>query len=133
MPGLDGQSAAVKRRSHGLNYSSGAALEYRARDALRGQGYLVIRAAGSHGPADLVAIRPKDGPRKPSPDVLLVQCKRNGRMSPGERSELAWLAERLGCTAAMVAARKDGRKLVLDWFVVRPDGTMAVMHGGESA
>jgi len=121
--------------SSATHYKRGRALEYRVQESLRSQGYLVIRSSGSHGPADLVALRPHPDARKKAPDVLLVQCKRNGRMSPGERSELAWIAERLNCRAAMVSSRLEtilptgGRRLVLDWFVVRADGTMAVMHG----
>ena len=38
------------------NYRRGVEAERRARDELETQGYLVIRAAGSKGPIDLVAI-----------------------------------------------------------------------------
>ena len=53
-------------------YQRGARLEYRARDALRAQGYAVMRSAGSHGPADLVALNARE--------VLLVQVKHAGQL-----------------------------------------------------
>ena len=51
------------------NYARGRRIEYRARDDLARAGYVVIRAAGSHGAADLCAL--KDGC-----PPLLVQIKR---------------------------------------------------------
>jgi Holliday junction resolvase len=38
------------------NYGKGRRYEYRAKKSLESMGYTVIRAAGSHGPFDLVAI-----------------------------------------------------------------------------
>jgi len=38
------------------NYTAGVRLEYRIRDFLQAEGYYVMRAAGSHGAADLIAI-----------------------------------------------------------------------------
>lgn len=70
------------------NYARGAAFEYRVRDALVRLGYpLVIRAAGSHGLVDLIALHPAR--------ILLVQCKRNGQCPPAERVELEQLADAL--------------------------------------
>ena len=132
------KSGAKPKPSRNTRYRRGANIEYRAKAALQSQGYLVIRAAGSHGPADLVAMRPAfdSWKRQTGPEVLLVQCKRSkNRLTPGEKSELAWIADRLGCSAVLVASRLEaikatgGRRLVLDWFEVRSDGTMAVMHG----
>jgi len=40
-----------------MSYRKGASLEYRVKDELEKQGFLVIRSAGSHGVADLVAIK----------------------------------------------------------------------------
>ena len=54
-------------------YTTGRRLEYRARDALRAQGYTVVRSAGSKGPIDLVAIGPAEGRRT----VRLIQVKAN--------------------------------------------------------
>ena len=52
-------------------YQRGVRLEYRARDVLRTQGYVVVRSAGSHGPADLIALNRRE--------VLLVQVKHAGQ------------------------------------------------------
>ena len=50
------------------NYRRGVLIELRAAHELQAAGYLVIRAAGSHGPADLVAVGEYV--------VRLIQCKR---------------------------------------------------------
>jgi Holliday junction resolvase len=52
-------------------YQRGARLEYRARDVLCQRGYVVVRSAGSHGPADLIALNQRE--------VLLVQVKQAGQ------------------------------------------------------
>lgn len=52
-------------------YQRGRRLEYLVRDRLVQAGYHVIRAAGSHGVWDLVAI----SHRRPEIPVLLIQCK----------------------------------------------------------
>lgn len=52
------------------NYNRGRAYEYRAKKELEAQGYSVIRAAGSHGPFDLIAV-----PRTPGWLVRCVQIK----------------------------------------------------------
>lgn len=50
-------------------YVKGRALEYKVKHYLETLGYKVIRAAGSHGQWDLVAIHPEHC------DVLFIQCK----------------------------------------------------------
>jgi len=50
------------------NYNRGRAYEYKAKKALEQQGWTVIRAAGSHGPYDLIAF--KEGQR-----VRCIQIK----------------------------------------------------------
>lgn len=52
------------------NYSRGRAFEYKVRDFLKKSWPLVVRAAGSKGPVDIVAIRPETS------GVLLVSCKK---------------------------------------------------------
>jgi len=56
-------------------YEKGARAERRARDDLEGDGWLVIRAAGSHGPFDLWALK-----------VRLIQVK-------STEEPKAWTAE----------------------------------------
>ena len=55
------------------------------RDYLRQRGFVVVRSAGSHSPADLVAL----GDLVP----WLVQAKRDGRLSEPERQDLLRMAE----------------------------------------
>ena len=52
-----------------LNYRKGRRKEYKIKLQLEAQGYTVLRAAGSHGFADLVAI---DNILK---KIRLIQCK----------------------------------------------------------
>ena len=62
------------------NYQAGRRAEWRARDILLARGHhTVMRAAGSHGPADLIGIA-REWTR-------LVQVKR-GKLSKVERAKL---------------------------------------------
>jgi len=61
--------------------AAGDYLERQAREALRVHGWFVVRAAGSHGIEDLVALRNGSTP-------LLVSCKTNGKIGPQERAQL---------------------------------------------
>lgn len=81
------------------HYRAGADFEREVRKALIQDGYEVIRSAGSKTKVDLLAWKSL-GP------ILLVQCKRDGRISPAERTELFRLANlRAGDSIAIVASR----------------------------
>ena len=82
-------------------YNGGRKLEYEAMADLTGNGYILIRAAGSHGPADLVAVKPGE--------TLVIQCKRDGYVTPPERAKLILLAIWMGATPLVAWWRKDGR------------------------
>lgn len=69
------------------NYRRGAAFELRVAKALEEDGYFVVRSAGSHGAADLVALK--------LGEVLLVQCKRSGAISREDWNDLVRLRQRL--------------------------------------
>lgn len=58
----------------------GIYLERRAAEILSGHGWFTIRAAGSHGVADVVAIAPAV--------VVFVQCKTDGQMGGTEWNRL---------------------------------------------
>lgn len=67
-----------------LSRAKGSRLERNAKRRLEEEGYVVIRAAGSHGPFDLVALRSKAERVDDSPDgsdvtyeILCVQVKAN--------------------------------------------------------
>lgn len=81
------------------HYSNGRDFEYRARDHFRDEGYDVIRSAGSKTKIDLVAIKPGQ--------LVFVQCKKDGKISPAERHTLIRLAWSVG--AIPVLARLGDR------------------------
>lgn len=86
------------------NYDAGRRFEWETRDALIGDGYDVIRSAGSKTKVDLAAFKPGQ--------VLLVQCKRDGRCSPAERADLLRVAAHLPSVAVPLLAYRDGTRLV---------------------
>ena len=89
-------------------YSRGRAFEYRGRKAFLDCGWLVIRSAGSHTPADLVVFRPCYAKTVVS-RVLLVQCKCSFKpyISPSERRYLKKGEEEFG-VEALLACKKLG-------------------------
>jgi len=80
------------------NYDAGARFERETRAALEDDGYEVIRSAGSKGKVDLIAWKAL-GP------VLLIQCKRNGKISPAERAEIFRQSRLRPDFIALVASR----------------------------
>ena len=89
-------------------YRDGYKLENAAQHALEADGYWVIRAAGSKGTADLVAMKP--GPvLGMAVEILFVQCKLSGTMTPGDRNSLTALAVQFRGTAVCARWAKEGR------------------------
>lgn len=84
----------------GEKYRRGSDLERAARKELEANGYFVIRSAGSKGPADLVAL--KRG------EALLVQCKLDGYLTPGDRVVFRSVTMVLGATALVARWHKEG-------------------------
>lgn len=82
-------------------YANGRTLEYAAVHALELDGYWVMRAAGSKGAIDVLALKPGE--------ILMVQCKLDGYMTPGQRTQLYGLAAMLGAVPLVAYWRKDGR------------------------
>jgi Holliday junction resolvase len=93
-------TAVVDRSKNRTNGARGASFERKVADLLESDGYLVIRAAGSHGAADLVALK--------LGQVLFVQCKLNGRCDPSEWNEFFRLAAQVG--ALPLIAYRPGRQ-----------------------
>jgi len=85
-------------------YRTGRRFEVRVRAALERDGWLVLRAAGSKGPADLVALRRG---RRP----VLVACSVSGVRPPARRT-LVQAARKSGARA--VAARRSGRGILME-------------------
>ena len=73
--------------------------ERRTRDLLRDDGWIVIRAAGSLGCADLVALKAGERPR-----LLEIKYGRSAweNFRPADRAELLDVAKRAGAVAELV-------------------------------
>lgn len=116
------------------NYRRGADFERRVASDLEGYGYVTVRSAGSHSPADIVAMR--DG------ETVCVQCKRDGRLDPGEWNDffdwcgiagavpvMAGMGTRVtGIIYRRLTSRKDGRgrQPWVRWAPQREEGTDGV-------
>jgi Holliday junction resolvase len=83
------------------NRAAGDRFEYRVRDTLVSQGWVVSRSAGSQGAMDLVALKAGRAP-------LLVSCKTNGRIDPWERQRLLGVAEQAGAMPVVVWRVRPG-------------------------
>lgn len=71
------------------NYKRGRAFEYRVMAMCEKAGYTVIRSAGSHSKADVIAIKSIYANNwKWTTDVLFIQCKYGSKPSKKEREEL---------------------------------------------
>jgi Holliday junction resolvase len=81
--------------------SRGDYFERQARAALAADGWVVIRSAGSYGPADLVAL--KDGATP-----MLISCKLSGRIGPGERADLVTTCRAAGAAPVMAQRTRPG-------------------------
>lgn len=86
-----------------MSYAKGRRFEYAVRDALIGDGYEVLRSAGSKTKIDLVAIK-RD-------ELLFVQCKEDGRCSPAERTKLIELAQMVEALPIVALKTHEGRRV----------------------
>jgi Holliday junction resolvase len=93
------------------NYERGRSFEYKVQNDLRSHGFTTIRSAGSHSPADLIAVK--------SGQLLFVQCKRDGKISVEEQGELVLLSQAVGVAAWSILA-EPGHPGVAYWFL-RPN------------
>lgn len=98
--------AAGRGRRPLTNYAAaGRAVEHAARRLLDDAGYWTMRAAGSKGAVDLIAM--KHG------QTLFVQCKRTGSLRPAEWNALWGLAAELGAVPVLAQMRLAPRRVVL--------------------
>lgn len=99
-------------------YRAGADFERRVKEHLLANGAMfVVRAAGSHGPVDLVAFYPPDSPTSPvyRPDIErleFVQCKKHGAISKADRWALIELAAACGAVPVLAKAGPRGTPVV---------------------
>lgn len=110
-------------------YSDGRKLEYAAQEALEAEGYITMRAAGSRGAVDVLGF--KQG------QILIVQCKLDGYLTPAERTKVYGLAVMIAAVPLVARWHKDGRAArrvafgeLLDTERIRP---WTADHGFERA
>ena len=82
-------------------YARGYSFERTIAGQLRQDGYLCVRAGGSHGVADVVALKPGQ--------TLLIQAKIDGLISVAEWNELYAIAQRLDAVPLLAWRPKRGR------------------------
>ena len=85
----------------------GRRFEYKVRDQLRGEGFVVIRSAASKTPVDLVAI-------SPTGTIYLIQCSKT-RKSEAERKAFKTFVSGAIAIAAMYWEDPEG-KLVWEYI-----------------
>ena len=101
------------------NYRRGADFENAVKKDFESNGWVAVRAAGSHTPADVYCIKPGR--------VVFVQCKRDGVLRPQEWNEfldysrgagavplVAFKATR-GIAYRVIKDYKDGSKKSQPW------------------
>lgn len=84
------------KRTH---YAAGRDFEYYVRDKFKGAGYVALRSPASKSPADLYCIKVGE--------VVFVQCKLHGAISPDEWNEFLDYSKSVGATP-IVAMRGPG-------------------------
>lgn len=92
-------------------YQAGYRLELETKKKWEAKGYYVIRSAGSHGIADLVALCSGSSG---NPLVYLIQCKTKGKISLQDREALKNTASGIGAVGVLVY--KDARKYKEEWL-----------------
>lgn len=98
------------------NYTRGAAFERKVAEDLAQYGYCTVRSAGSHSPADVVALR--------KGVILCVQCKLDGYIRPDEWNKLLEWSKAAGGVALLAQPHKEGRKtgIIYHRLTSRKDG-----------
>lgn len=85
-------------------YRAGANFERRVRKDLENKGWVVFRSAGSHSPADLIALR--------FGEVMLVQCQVSKPFSIDKGMALELLKQELGCQICF--AWRENRQIKME-------------------
>ena len=91
-------------------YSRGADFERKVKADLQANGWFVVRSAGSHGPVDLIA-------QAPGPSIAWIQCKRDGKMSGRDQTDIINLAKAFD--AIPILAYKDNGVCYSELFADR--------------
>lgn len=90
------------------NYSRGAAFERVVKADLENDGYLVLRSAGSNGVVDLMAVKPGD--------ILMIQAKLSGTISPLERANLLRTASWVGALPIVAYKHRGTARPFYRWL-----------------
>lgn len=95
----------------GTPYQRGYIFELKVKAYLESLGYTVFRVAGSHTPADLIALTGwQDYPfSKKMIRVWLIQCQRSKYFSKDKKKELEELASKVNANSTL-AWSEDARK-----------------------
>ena len=98
------------------NYTRGAAFERKVAKDLEGYGYVTVRSAGSHSPADVIAMH--------YGTIACVQCKLDGRVDPDEWNELWEFSRTAGGAPVVAEPYKEGRRtgIIYHRITSRKDG-----------
>lgn len=101
-------------------YSKGARFENEVKDILVEDDWLVVRAAGSHGIIDVLAV--KYGV------IWGIQCREGGYITPDERKEIIALARKHKATP-IVASKQKGDYVFEEVKPKEPEFTYEVVNG----
>ena len=101
-PGARAEDSSPPRRPANTA-AQGRRIEWAARDYLNDNGYDVVRAAASKGPADLVAMKPGQ--------LLVVNVKKTDPPGPKERAALLRVASHLPGVALPLVALGPASRL----------------------
>lgn len=87
------------------NYVKGRTFEYKIATVFKRKGYYVVRAAGSHGPADLVAV--KKGLRP-----VFIQCKKGTGSVDMEEHNMLFRAALVAGAVPIIASSEDRKPTI---------------------
>ena len=96
------------------NYQRGADFERAVVRDFEAHGYAAIRSAGSHKPADVVALRVSE--------TLVIQCKRDGILRPAEWNKFYCWAAMAGATPILASKGPRGHGIIYHRLTSRKDG-----------
>lgn len=95
-------ASSIRRRG----YAAGAAFERRVKKDLLRRGFWTIRAAGSHGEADIVGLGRRGEPY--AGQIVFASCKLSGKISGPERFELIEAALDVGALPLLATPIRGG-------------------------
>lgn len=104
------------------NYARGAQFERKVKDYLESKGFYAVRAAGSHGLTDVIAIAPlKYLLEDMGAVILFIQCKTGkATMSKADRIKLHDEAIRHSALPYLVELSATGE---MTWYLLLGDGS----------